>query len=286
MKTIGVIANCGKRESRDVLKRLAAKASALGLTTISCGDTARYLPGCRTVNAARLGSRIDALIALGGDGTLLHAAHLLGKTDVPILGVNLGALGFLTSITVGELEEALDHLARGKFKLSKRTTATVVARRGARKLGSFCALNDIVVGWGRSSRIITVDAEVDGDRIASYRCDGLILSTPTGSTGHSLSAGGPIVHPESSVLLMNVICPHTLSARPLVLPDRAKLALTITSAARPLLLSVDGQEELTLRQGDRLLIERSPTPVRFVHLPGYSYFRVLRQKLQWRGSSV
>ena len=286
MKTIGVIANCGKRESRDVLKRLAAKARALGLSTLSCGETARHLPGCRTVNAERLGSRVDALIALGGDGTLLHAAHLLGKADVPILGVNLGALGFLTSITVGELEDALDHLAHGKFKLSKRTTATVVAKRGARKLGAYCALNDIVVGWGRSSRIITVDAEVDGDRIASYRCDGLIVSTPTGSTGHSLSAGGPIVHPESSVLLMNVICPHTLSARPLVLPDRAHVALTITAAARPLLLSVDGQEELTLRQGDRLLIERSPTPVRFVHLPGYSYFRVLRQKLQWRGSSV
>lgn len=286
MKRIGVIANCGKPEARAVLERLANKARALKMRLVSFGETARRLPGCATVDPASLSRRIDALIALGGDGTMLHAAHVIGKADIPILGVNLGALGFLTSITTGELESALDRLAEGAFTLSTRATLTCNVIRGAKRLGSFTALNDVVLGWGRSSRIITIDAQLDGDHIASYRCDGIVISTPTGSTGHSLSAGGPIVHPDAGVLLLNVICPHTLSARPLVLPDRAHLALTVRAAARPLLLSVDGQEELTVRQGDRLDVHRSPRGVRFIHLPDYSYFGVLRQKLQWRGSSV
>ena len=286
MKTLGIIANCSKAEARGVLARLAQSSRAKGLKLVSCGDTARLLPGCRRVSPAQLGTGIDALIALGGDGTLLHAAHLLGDVDCPILGVNIGALGFLTSVTSTELDGAIEALARGQYSISSRSALQCVARRGRRALGTFRALNDVVVGWGRSSRIITVDAHVGAERIASYRCDGLILSTPTGSTGHSLSAGGPIVHPEAAALLLNVICPHTLSARPLVLPDHARVSLTITSAARPLLLSVDGQEELTLQQGDRLEVQRNPRSVRFIHLPEYSYFSVLRQKLQWRGSSV
>lgn len=286
MKTIGVIANCDKTESRAVLAALAQKCRALNLKLLSCDETARRLPGCRVVRSTALGKRIDALIALGGDGTLLHAAHLLGSADVPILGVNLGALGFLTSVTVGEMDGALERLKRGEYSISERTTVTCTARRGRKLLGAYRALNDVVVGWGRSSRIITVDAAVNGDHIASYRCDGLVISTPTGSTGHSLSAGGPIVHPDAAVLLLNVICPHTLSTRPLLLPDRARLTLSITSAAKPLLLSVDGQEELAVREGDQLDIQRSAAGVRFIHLPGYSYFSVLRQKLQWRGSSV
>ena len=286
MKTLGVLANCGKAEARAVLARLARKARSLGLATVSFGDTARLLPGCRRVAPGLLRRRVDALIALGGDGTMLHAARLLGHADIPILGVNLGALGFLTSITTDELEHALDRLASGKFRVAERTTLACTAYRGRRLLGRYHGLNDVVVGWGRSSRIITVDAAVDGDPIASYRCDGLVISTPTGSTGHSLSAGGPIVHPDADVLLLNVICPHTLSARPLVRPDRARLALTIRAAAKPLLLSVDGQEERALREGDRLEIARSAACVKFIHLPDYSYFGVLRQKLQWRGSSV
>lgn len=286
MKTVGVLANCAKAEARSVLARLARKARALGLSTVSFGDTARLLPGCRRIAPARLRAGVDALIALGGDGTMLHAARIIGDAGIPILGVNLGALGFLTSITTGELERAMERLAAGAFTVAERSTLACAAVRGRRALGRYRALNDVVVGWGRSSRIITVDAAVDGAPIASYRCDGLVVSTPTGSTGHSLSAGGPIVHPDADVILLNVICPHTLSARPLVLPDRARLVLTIRTAAKPLLLSVDGQEERELQEGDRLDIVRSPACVSFIHLPDYSYFSVLRQKLQWRGSSV
>lgn len=281
MKKLGVIANCGKPQAREALARVQRKAAELGLRLCATRATARHLPGARIVSPARLGAQVDALLALGGDGTLLHAARLVQNAGTPILGVNLGNLGFLTSSTNDELEAGLEALARDRYRLSERSVAEGVVWRGRRRLGTFRALNDIVVGWGQSSRIITLDVAVNGEHIASYRCDGLIVSTPTGTTGHSLSAGGPIIHPEARALLINVICPHTLSARPLVLPDRCEVEIAVAASTKRLLLSVDGQEELTLRQGDRLGVRRSPQSVRFVRLPGYSYFSVLRHKLQW-----
>lgn len=285
MKAIGVIANCGKPQAREVLARVQRKAAELGLRLYATADAARHLRGARRVDPARLAGRVDALLALGGDGTLLHAARLVQSSGTPILGVNLGNLGFLTSSTSEDLERGLEALAAGRFRLSDRSVAEGTAWRGRRRLGTFRALNDIVVGWGQSSRIITLDVAVNREHIASYRCDGLIVSTPTGTTGHSLSAGGPIIHPDARALLVNVICPHTLSARPLVLPDRSTVEITVSASTKQLLLSVDGQEELTLSQGDRLVIRRSPRGVRFVRLPGYSYFRVLRHKLQWSEGS-
>lgn len=288
MKRLAVIANCSKPEAKEVLARLARRASALGLELLPLAETAQVLRqvirrGSRKSAAER---EFDALIALGGDGTMLRAARALGSRDVPILGVNLGALGFLTSTNAADLEKALEHLARGSFAISERSMIACAVLRERKRPRRFWALNDVVLGWGRSSRIITIDAELDGDHIASYRCDGLIIATPTGSTGHSLSAGGPIVHPDARVLLLNVICPHTLSARPIVLPDASRIALMVRSAARPLLLSVDGQEEMNVRQGDRLEIQRSERTIRFIQLPEARYFSVLRQKLHWRGSSV
>lgn len=286
MKTIGVVANILKPQAPAVLARLSATARHLGLRLVAPPDTARLLPGARKSNPHRFGDGLEAVLALGGDGTLLQAARMVQLTETPILGINLGKLGFLTSATVDELDEGLTLLVQGGYRISPRTVAEVTVLRGRQKLGTYRALNDIVAGWGRSSRITTFAVEVDGEMMTSYRCDGIIVSTPTGSTGHSLSAGGPILHPEADVLLLNVICPHTLSARPIVLPDRSRLAITVTGAAKPLLLSVDGQEELQLKQGDCLVVQRSKRSVNLIHLPGYRYFGVLRQKLQWSGSSV
>ena len=285
MKTIGVVANIEKPQAKSVLAQLAATAKRLGLRLVAEPSAARWLPGARIAKPNRFGHNLDAILALGGDGTLLHAARLVHLSETPILGINLGNLGFLTSATVDELDEGLALLAQGGYRISPRTVAEVTVTRGGKKLGTFRALNDIVVGWGRSSRISTLAVEVDSEAITSYRCDGLIISTPTGSTGHSLSAGGPILHPEADVLLLNVICPHTLSTRPIVLPDRSQLSITVAGAAKQLLLSVDGQEELLVEQGDRLAIKRSTRSVSLIHLPGYRYFGVLRQKLQWSGSS-
>jgi NAD+ kinase len=268
------------------LQRLLRRATELKLKVVSFGETARLLPQAVRVAPDRFARRIDALIALGGDGTMLHAAHLLRGSDTPVLGVNLGNLGFLTSVTESELERGLDIVARGGYEISIRAMAECAVYRHRKKLGVYRALNDIVVGWGRSTRIITLGVALDDEQITSYRCDGLIVSTPTGTTAHSLSAGGPILHPVSNVLLINVLCPHTLSARPIVVPDRSVITVTVTETPKTLLLSVDGQNELPVRQGDRLVIRRSPQSIRFIHLPGYSYFAVLRHKLQWRGSSL
>ncbi len=285
MKTIGVVANLAKPQAAAVLAQVAETARRLRLRIAADPATARMIPGARRIQPAAFSRGLDAVLALGGDGTLLQAARLVNHAGTPILGINLGNLGFLTSATVDELEDGLTLLARGGYHISPRTVLEATVLRKGKKLGRFRALNDVVAGWGRSSRISTLSVEVDGEMITSYRCDGLIVSTPTGSTAHSLSAGGPILYPEADVLLLNVICPHTLSARPIVLPDRSQLNITVTGAAKPLLLSVDGQEELQLQQGDQLRVQRSEHSVALVHLPGYRYFGVLRQKLQWSGSS-
>jgi NAD+ kinase len=285
MKTIGVVANCSKPESPSVLQRLAAKAAALNLRIASFGETAKHLHGCLHVDHAKIGAEIDALIAVGGDGTMLQAAHLLHQSKTPILGVNLGFLGFLTSVGQNELEQALDYLVTGNFTISHRAAISCTVWRGGEKLGESRAINDVVVGWGQSSRIITFDVTIDGEPVTSYRCDGIIIATPTGSTGHSLSAGGPIVHPETQALLMNVLSPHSLTARPVVIPQQHVLGITVAESHRDLLGSVDGQEQYKLREGDRLVIRTSPDGVGFIQLPGYNYFDVLRQKLNWRGSS-
>ncbi len=286
MKKIGVLANCGKPEAAAVLRRLERKAAELRLGLVTCGETGRLLRGARRTSVAAMARGIDVLVALGGDGTMLRAVRLLAGRDVPVLGVNLGSLGFLTSVAQEDLERALTVLARGKFSISRRAMAECRLFRGRRQVGSYRALNDVVVGWGASSRICTLGLVIDGEQVASYMCDGLVVSTPTGSTGHSLSAGGPILHPAGDSFVISVICPHTLSNRPLVVPDRSRIVVRVTRAMKKLLLSVDGQEETAIRAGDRLEVRRSPRDVRLVHLPGYSYFSLLRQKLGWRGSSV
>ncbi|OQW96966.1 MAG: hypothetical protein BWK77_03060 [Verrucomicrobia bacterium A1] len=286
MKRIGVLVNSRKPHAAAVLKRLAERAKALGLELTACDDTAKLLPGCKSVSAAELAEGIDVLMALGGDGTVLRAVRALNGADKPVLGVNLGSLGFLTSVTEEELDGALEVLQKGSFTTSLRSIADCRLIRGSKTLGNYRALNDAVIGWGTSSRVNTLALDVNGEQVAIFTCDGLIVSTPTGSTGHSLSAGGPILTPDSPCFLVNPICPHTLSNRPLVVSDQSAITVHVAKALGRLVLSVDGQEEPAVEQGDRLEVRRSPQSVRFIHLPGYSYFSVLRQKLLWRGSSV
>jgi NAD+ kinase len=286
MRRIGVLANVRKPLAAGVLSRLAARARALKLEVVACEETARLAPGLQAVPENELADRADVLVALGGDGTVLHAARILEGKECPVLGVNLGSLGFLTSVTQEDVERAVDALQNGTYTTSVRVMADCRLLRDGECLGRYRALNDVVVGWGVSSRIITLDVSVDNESVAAYTCDGLIVSTPTGSTGHSLSAGGPILHPASACFVISVICPHTLSHRPLVVSDRSVVRVRVVRASKKLLLSVDGQEEYAVEQGDSIEVNRSPHAIRFVHLPGYSYFSVLRQKLHWRGSSV
>ncbi len=286
MRRIGVLVNRRKVHAAPVLRRLAVKAEALRMELVVCNEAAALLPGARRVAEKAFPSRIDMLLALGGDGTMLHAVRILAGRDVPVLGVNLGSLGFLTSVTEENLERALEALHKDQFTTSVRSVLECRLLRARRCVARYRALNDVVLGWGESSRVNALDVALDGESVASYTCDGLIVSTPTGSTGHSLSSGGPILHPGSPSLVISPICPHTLSNRPLVVSDRSTIVVSVTRTSKKLLLSVDGQEEKRVQQGDQLHLRKSGQGARFIHLPGYSYFSVLRQKLLWRGSSL
>ncbi len=287
MKRLGIIANISKARATDVLRRIVTKATELKLDLCADAATAALMPGLRATSAEAAFGEVDAVMALGGDGTMLRAFRTLAGRDLPLIGVNIGSLGFLTSVAEGDLERALECLARDEIVFSRRSVAECTVQRGGVEVGRYAGLNDVVIGGGASKRVITLDVSVGGDRVASYLCDGLIVSTPTGSTGHNLSAGGPIVVPETRAFVISLICPHTLSSRPLVLSDDSDIVIQPgRSNETGLSLTVDGQVGQPLQGEDQVRVHASRTGVRFIHLPGYSYFGVLSQKLGWKGSNV
>jgi NAD+ kinase len=283
MKKAGVIANPKRPHAADIFERLARKADALGMELFADAQTAAHIPSATVLKFDGFAKTVDVLLALGGDGTVLFCAKLLAGADVPILGINLGSLGFLTGVGEDQLETALDALAAGKYVRDVRTVADCIVLRGGKPAASYRILNDMVIGFGGSSHIITLGLSVNGEPISSFACDGMVVSTPTGSTGHFLSSGGPIIQPGAEVFGISVICPHTLSNRPLVLPDSSVIEIAVQHTHKKLVLSADGQDVEELGEGDAVRIARSAKPVTFLHLPGYSYFSVLSQKLHWRG---
>jgi len=226
----------------------------------------------------------DLLITLGGDGTLLRGARLVAATHTPIFGVNLGHLGFLTSLAVADLQLGLAALARGDYWMDERSTleARVSGADGADG-ESFVAINDAVLHKGGFARVIRLAVHVgpDHQEVGNYTADGIILATPTGSTAYSLSAGGPIVVPNLDCILATPICPHTLVVRPLVLPMDLQLTVTPLSGIEEVILTVDGQDGAYLRPGDHLLVRRGKPTVRLIRLEGQSFFATLRRKLHW-----
>ena len=287
MKTLGIVANCTKPSATAALRKVQRLARELKLKlVVTTPEESARMPAARLISPSELHQAVDAVLALGGDGTVLHAARLLAFQPRPILGVNLGSLGFLTSVAENDLPHALRALVRGTFTVSRRSALHCRALRGKRELAVRCALNDVVLGWGESSRLITLDLSLNGEPVTSYNCDGLIVSTPTGSTAHSLSAGGPILHPETPCFVITAICPHTLSHRPLVVSEKTAIRITIRRSGKKLLLSVDGQETQDLQEGDVVEIARNSQPVHFVQLPQCNYFVLLRHKMGWRGSNI
>ncbi|MFY9689460.1 MAG: NAD(+)/NADH kinase [Candidatus Acidiferrales bacterium] len=228
-----------------------------------------------------LGARIDLLIVFGGDGTLLSAARALGGHDVPILAVNLGGLGFLTSVTLEELYPALEHVLAGNQRTSDLMMLDAEIRRDGNPGEIQCALNDTVVNKGARARMLDFDVHVDGDHVGRYRADGLIVATPTGSTAYSLAAGGPIVDPSLDAFIITPICPHMLTNRPLVVPSTSRIDLDFTATSEPVYLALDGQISLELAPTDRVRITKSAKRVALLRPPTKSYFQILRSKLRW-----
>jgi NAD+ kinase len=222
----------------------------------------------------------DLLIVLGGDGTLLAAARLENARNVPILPVNLGGLGFLTSVTLGELYAILDQVFAGENRISERVMLGVEVTRGGNTIERQRALNDAVINKGAVARIIDFELTINGEFICCYKADGLIISTPTGSTAYSLSAGGPIVYPSVEALVVTPICPHTLTNRPLVVPDAGRIEVGFNGDER-VYLTVDGQVGRQLEPGDRVVVVRAGEKLHLVRPARQTYFEVLRDKLKW-----
>lgn len=224
----------------------------------------------------------DLLIVAGGDGTLLHMARSAAPRGIPILGVNLGSLGFLTELHPDEVFPELEKLIEGRYTVEERRTLRCRLCRNGETISEHSALNDVVVTKSALARMITMDVLVDGEQVATYTSDGMIVATPTGSTAYSLSAGGPILDPRMSAVLVTPICPHTMSYRPLVLPGEVEVAVHLRTATHEaVFLTLDGQVGFPLEHQDVLRIDIHPTPVRLVRLTGRSFFQVLRRKLRW-----
>lgn len=285
MKRIGVIANMKKPRAVSVLQRLSLLAETMGLELLPIGASADGLsPLAPMASSSATLETVDAVLALGGDGTMLAAIRALHGLNRPLLGVNIGSLGFMTSVSEHDLEKALQCIREDTYTVSERSVVTcrVLSVSGASE--DFTALNDVVVNSGASSRVIRLELTVGDSLVTTYVCDGLIVSTPTGSTGHSLSAGGPILTPDTAAFVVSVICPHTLSSRPLVVPDTSGILIRVGEGSDDVRLSIDGQQNRPLNAGDEIHVSRGEQNVRFLNLPDYDYFRVLRQKLNWSGS--
>ncbi len=286
MKRIGVLANLKKPGLAQVLRRVGEAANSAGIDLVAAGRTADMLKSARKVRQDSVMRGVDALMVLGGDGTMLRAARMLDGRDIPLIGVKIGGLGFLTSVTEERLGDVFGHLAAKRYSLSKRVLADCVVKRRGKTIAGYRAFNDVVIHNGESGRVITLELSLDREQVSPYICDGIIISTPTGSTGHSLSAGGPIVKPGTAALVIGFVCPHTLSSRPLVVPDTTLISVVVANSSGPSRLSVDGQVGQALKDGDKVEVKQSRKSVKLVQLPDYSYVAVLRQKLHWRGSNV
>jgi NAD+ kinase len=228
-----------------------------------------------------LAEQVELLIVLGGDGTLLSAARALKGHKVPILAVNLGGLGFLTSVTREELFPLLERVVAGEHRISERMMLSAETIRHGICAEQQTALNDAVINKAALARMLDFDVYVDRAQIGKYRADGLIVATPTGSTAYSLAAGGPIVHPHLDAFLITPICPHMLTYRPLVIPDTSHVEIDIAAAEEPVYLTLDGQVGFQLQPNDRVAIRKSTSRVYFVQSPQKGYFEVLRSKLRW-----
>jgi NAD+ kinase len=287
IKRVGLIGNSEKLSCAGVVKQAARLVAAAGRKLYSEPLTAQWAGFHATVypDAATLTRKVDLLLVFGGDGTMLRVAREIAGSHTPMLGVNIGGLGFLTAVPSDGLAPALQRVWRGEFTFESRALIQAAGRCCGR-LVEQAALNDIVISRGISSRLVELEVRVDGDLLTRYRCDGLIVSSPTGSTAYSLAAGGAVVFPTAQVLQLTPICPHTLSNRCLILPSISRLEVTVISQRPETILSADGQVVSELSAGDLLTIQRGRRTVRLMHLADSSFCETLRRKLHWSGATL
>jgi len=279
---VGLVAKPDAAEAQRVVRQLVEWLAARGVTAVLEKETAGLVPAAAVASALKsdLPGQVGALIVLGGDGTLLSMARAVGDLGVPILGVNLGGLGFLTATTLDEMLPALEALLAGGMAVEERMMLGARVLRGVQTVGEHVALNDVVITKSAMSRIIDLAISVDGRHATSYRADGLIISTPTGSTAYNLSAGGPILFPTMDAVVLTPIAPHTLSNRPIVLPGAQRVDVTLL-VDQEVMLTMDGQVGVRLRQGDVVQVQKAHARIRLLRFAQKDFFSVLRTKLKW-----
>lgn len=281
MKCAGIIAKHTDPRAEKIVTDLCAWLTARGREVVLDRETAAIARcGAGTVRS-KIPDRCDFLIVIGGDGTLLSAARVVGTTGKPILGVNLGALGFLTAITLEELFPVLERIFSYDFEYDERMMLVAHVHRLGERVANYTVLNDVVINKGALAKIIDIETTIGEMYLSTFKADGLIISTPTGSTGYNLSAQGPIVYPTLRTIVITPICPHTLTNRPLVVPDSMEVRAELRSQETDVFLTLDGQVGFGLRQGDVVEVKKADAPLRFFRSPFKDYFAVLRTKLKW-----
>ncbi len=285
-KKIGLIAHTGKPHVGELIRELAAEFARFGVSPLIESETAEVAGHAAGRSIAEVGEESDLLVVLGGDGTILNVVGRLAGVIKPIFGINVGSLGFLTCANSSSFRQAVECIVAGKMTFSDRSLLDVALTAGDKILTSMTGLNDAVVSRGEISRLIRLKTRVNGEPLTEFNADGLIIATPTGSTAYSLSAGGPIMAPDSGVLVITPICPHVLTNRSLIVADTSLIEVEVGEREYPVYLTVDGHSPLPVNPGATVAVRKSEKTLSLAVLPETSFFGVVRQKLKWSGSNV
>ncbi|KUG24671.1 nad kinase [hydrocarbon metagenome] len=281
IKRIGIIANLEKEKIADHVRSLKKWLEERNVKVFLEMEISRKIALDGGLSRTDLAKKSELIVVLGGDGTMLRAARYIAGHKVPILGINMGSFGYLTEVNLNEIHSALELVIRGEFEIEKRMMLDVSIRHGKAVTNAGSVLNDVVINRGSLSRMNEFEMEVNGNYLTTYKGDGLIVSTPTGSTAYSLSAGGPIVFPGKDLIIINPICPHTLTNRPIIFAEDSNLKITLWSKDKGAILTLDGQEAYKLVSGDVVTVKRSRHATMLVLSPYRSYAEILRSKLGW-----
>lgn len=281
IKKVGIIANIEKENIAGFAGALKKWLEDRSIKVSLEANIAAAIGGSGGFKLEDLASKVDLIAVLGGDGTMLRTARYVAQHPVPIVGINMGTFGYLTEVNLNETYVALELILKGDFLTEKRMMLDVKIRRGKKIIGSGIVLNDVVINRGNLSRIVELETVINNQYLTTYKSDGLIISTPTGSTAYSLSAGGPIVFPGKDLIIINPICPHTLTNRPIIFPENSDLQITLWSKESGATVTLDGQESYRISSGDVMTIRKSKHYTRLVLSPHRSYGEILRSKLGW-----
>ena len=280
MKKIGIICKTGRPEPLEILKEFLPWLSKKGLEVFLDTETASKL-SIAGHSRSDIPKFAEVIVVLGGDGTMLNVSRLVCERGIPILGVNLGGLGFITEVQIEELHDAMEKVLSGECLYEERLMLTAYIHRHGERIAEYTVLNDVVINKGALARIVDLETYINKTYITTFRADGLIVSTPTGSTAYSLSAGGPVLYPTLDSIVLTPICPHTLTNRPTVLPDDALIEIVLKSQSEDVFLTLDGQVGFSLRKEDVVEVKRSPFKTKLLIPFERDYFQILRTKLKW-----